>query len=235
MKFNEPTFVTETLGIKVFDSGEILLKEIESGTFFQIIFMDIEMEGMNGVDVVGRIREMPNGDDTLIVFISAHDAYFRQIAYVGAFRFINKPFVDDEVDLVIQRVLLQALKYKAITGLTNVLTYRVNQKEYSININQVVYLKSKKRQVEIYAWDSETEDTKYCDNFYAKLDDLSDKLSSFLFVRCEQSYIVNMLFVERFCDTCFMLCDKKETHIPISRSYREKVKSIYFRHQESHL
>jgi len=227
--------VNESLDIKVFNSGKILLDEIEGGTFFHIIFMDIEMKDMNGVDTVSQIRETTNGDDSLIVFISAHETYFKEIAYVGSFRFIHKPFADTEVDIVIQRLFRQVLKYKAVAGVPNVFVYRVNQGDYAVKIDQLVYLKSKERRVEIYIWDFENKDIKRSDIFYGKLEDQIEKLPSSLYVRCERSYIVNLSFVERMTDINFLLCDKKKTQIPISKRYRENVMKIYFRQLESQI
>ena len=69
--------LTGSYKIYCFQSGENLLCEIEASGAMDIILMDIEMQGINGVETARRIRERDSR--AKLVFISTHDQYFREI------------------------------------------------------------------------------------------------------------------------------------------------------------
>ncbi len=71
-----------------FMSGEELLPMIEQHFHYDIIFLDIEMPGMDGISVCRRIKEI--APDALVVFISNKESLVFQTFEVQPFRFIRK-------------------------------------------------------------------------------------------------------------------------------------------------
>lgn len=56
------------LEIHVFEQGELLLEEIRRGTQFDIIYLDIELNGINGVKLAEELRK---SDQTLhIIYVT---------------------------------------------------------------------------------------------------------------------------------------------------------------------
>ena len=80
--------------ISVFSCGEALLS---SGEDFDIIFLDIEMKKLSGIDTAKKLRslEEPGGHKAIVIFITAFREYMEQAFDVSAFNYITKP-IDEE-------------------------------------------------------------------------------------------------------------------------------------------
>ena len=70
------------------DSGQ-LLYDVEDGAHFDLLFLDIEMPGTDGMSLAGAIRRsLPLA---LIVFITSHTKYAVKAFELSVFRYIPKP------------------------------------------------------------------------------------------------------------------------------------------------
>ena len=89
-----------TYQLYCFDNGEVLLQEAKS-IHFDLIYLDIVLPGMNGVDVARALRE--TGCDATIIFLTNYDDYLEVGYEVQAFRYRFKP-----IDTVVFRADLDA-------------------------------------------------------------------------------------------------------------------------------
>lgn len=76
----------------VFFSGSDLLK---SRIFFDIIFLDIELNGENGIDIGNKIKELFYY--TLIIYVTHYDSFYSDAFSLHAFQYILKPFNKDNL------------------------------------------------------------------------------------------------------------------------------------------
>ena len=76
------------LQAETFASAEELLEEIENGAGFEILFLDIEMRKMDGIELGKKLRE--RSYQTLIIYVSGYDQYMRQLFEAEPFRFLSK-------------------------------------------------------------------------------------------------------------------------------------------------
>ena len=74
--------------MEVFWDGKKLIKAIENGTYFDIVFLDIEMGQEDGITVARRIRETDKS--ALIVYVTSHESYIQESFEVRPFRFLVK-------------------------------------------------------------------------------------------------------------------------------------------------
>ncbi|MBE5903498.1 MAG: response regulator transcription factor [Pseudobutyrivibrio sp.] len=171
--------------IDVFFDGETLVKSIEDGQCYSMIFLDIEMKKMNGITAARRIRQLDRY--TLIIYISSYDDYLKELFEVEPFRFISKP------------LQLQKLKQyfgeaiRKIEGLNNIYSYSYNKEEYTVPIKEIVYFESNKRLINIRMNDGTER------SFYGKLNNIEKEIQKINkhFIRIHQSFLVNYSYVKR--------------------------------------
>lgn len=86
--------------IEKYYSGESL---IESKKKYDLIFLDIEMKELNGIETAQAIRS--EDVDVKIVYITSYTDYWRRAYKVHAFDFISKPFSDEDIHNVLKDFL----------------------------------------------------------------------------------------------------------------------------------
>jgi DNA-binding NtrC family response regulator len=85
-------------------NGRDALLKIEEETY-DIVILDIMMPGMDGIEVLRRIKEThPDIDVVMVTGLSQIETAV-QAMKLGAFDYISKPFDPDELALIVQRVL----------------------------------------------------------------------------------------------------------------------------------
>ncbi len=72
--------------VKYYETGEELLAE---GKKFDVLFLDIQMEGMNGIDTARALREKQ--EDMVVIFITGVKEYVFEAFDVSAFHYLLKP------------------------------------------------------------------------------------------------------------------------------------------------
>lgn len=74
--------------IQTFHKGELLLYEIQDGAHFDLLLLDIEMPGINGMELAARVKKLL--PDVLIIFITSHLEYALDAYELSVFRYIPK-------------------------------------------------------------------------------------------------------------------------------------------------
>ena len=87
------------LQAETFASEEELFEEIDNGEGFDILFLDIEMRKMDGIELGKKLRE--RSYQTLIIYVSGFDQYMRQLFEAEPFRFLSKPLKQEELEKVL--------------------------------------------------------------------------------------------------------------------------------------
>jgi len=82
-----------------------------------ILFLDVEMPGMNGLDLLKRLPEL----HTAVVFVTAHNDYAVQAFKVNAVDYILKPVLFSELHEAIEKVR-KRLAANAVKNVKNILT-----------------------------------------------------------------------------------------------------------------
>src|SRR5437764_1092378 len=92
-------------------SGEDCLA-ILPGRDFELVLLDIWLPGIDGMETLARIQEMPFGDRPLVVMISGHGSIEAAVkaTKLGAFDFLEKPLSIEKVSVVVKN----ALKHRSL-------------------------------------------------------------------------------------------------------------------------
>ena len=88
------------------DSGEACLAALPAGGF-ELVLLDIWLPGMDGMEVLGRIQEMPFPERPLVVMISGHGSIEAAVkaTKLGAFDFLEKPLSIEKVSVVAKNAI----------------------------------------------------------------------------------------------------------------------------------
>ena len=185
--------------ISEFTSGEELIAGLEKADC-QILFLDIEMKGIDGVEAARRLRETKRQME--IVFVTSYADVVFQGYEVRALNYILKPYEPEKIAAVLHTALealdIEAEKY-----------YVIDQRGGSIRVplSSVKYFSSDRRTV--HAVTTEQEYT-----FYEKLSDLETELPD-TFVRIHNRYLVHLKYLEAVRQNTAVV-DGEE--LPVSRS-----------------
>ncbi|MCP4367603.1 MAG: sigma-54-dependent Fis family transcriptional regulator [Deltaproteobacteria bacterium] len=88
------------------ESGEEAIEKLKK-TRFDLLLVDIKMEGISGLDVLKHVRE--NDPDMAVVMITAYGSISTAIEAMknGAYDYLLKPFDPDELGLLIEKIIEQ--------------------------------------------------------------------------------------------------------------------------------
>ncbi len=190
--------------INEFNSGELLLNSLQQ-EYLDIIFLDIEMNGLNGVETARKIRN--EHKKSIIIFITAYYDFVFQGYEVQALNYILKPYKPEKIADVLNQALADLNQRQDIF-------YAIEQKSgtHKLNLTSTIYFSSDKRKVCAVTTTDNIE-------FYNKLDELYKKLPSF-FIRIHQRYIININFASAVEGNEVIV--NGET-LPVSRFYKQNL------------
>lgn len=209
LKYSKRTYLE--VDITVFYSGEELYRYIETGHEFDLIYLDIEMELMNGLEVGKKIRNTMKDHKTEIVYISGKDGYDRQLFDVQPLHFIAKPI---DPKMVIEDLNLAMLRVEKLGG---IFTYRKTIETYKVPIKDIIYFESMDRELRIVSINNE-------DIFYGIIQQIFETVAKYQFIKIHRSYIVNYRHIAIFkYDEVIM---SNGIRLPISQSRRKEVREI---------
>lgn len=202
------------LQAETFASAEELLEEIENGAGFEILFLDIEMRKMDGIELGKKLRE--RSYQTLIIYVSGYDQYMRQLFEAEPFRFLSKPLKQEELENVLDKAFERISRFHR-----ELFTIRFGKNVVNLLCRDIVYLESNKRKVIVHTVRREYE-------YYHKLDEAEEELLAISadFVRIHKAYLVNMEHVEAFQYEKLALRDG--TILSISEAHRANVRSRFW-------
>ena len=191
-------------------SGKELINDCTGGISYDILFMDVRLGSMNGLEVAETVRRF--NTNAIIIFISNHPDYVFDAFSVEALHFMVKPITE----LEFRRVFVRAInKYNSLHSFlpSGFLSDRA-----VICTNDILYCEGYNRHVMIY-----TENGKY--ESVAKLSDIYEKLSTHGFVQTHQGFIVNMSRIRRFDKESVTL--NNGTSVPVSQRRRTQTLRIF--------
>lgn len=172
---------------------------------FNLIFLDIEMPDLNGIETAEKIRVLD--PHVQIVYVTNYRNYMKKAYRVHAFDYIQKPIDDSSIYLVIN----DYIKTISSDTIDIVELVTVDQEKLLINSNDIVYISCghKKRTVIVIT----TESDYVCKG---NISDIYNYLNSFDFFMPHRSHIINLSMVKSFKrnDKIVMI---NEDEIPLSK------------------
>ncbi|WP_195267915.1 LytTR family DNA-binding domain-containing protein [Eubacterium sp. 1001713B170207_170306_E7] len=175
-----------------FNGNDLLSWYTLEGNTIDILYIDVEMPGFNGIDVLKSLRN--NGCKCYSVFISSYISYVETALDYDIVHYLVKPLNIKKVRDVTNKVILKYKKQHKCIELSS------NNKHSLIEVHSIIYVESNFRSL-IY----HTTQGNYTVN--GKISDIENKLIPYNFLRTHKSYLVNMDYVLNYEGYKFNLLD----------------------------
>ena len=186
-----------------FSSGEGLLRWMEKHAGeLDLVFLDIEMGELDGMEAARRLREADEGLG--LVFVTGYTDYVFDGYAVGALGYLMKPPKPEQLDGVLDRAAEALLREG-----DKVFLCRSGETLYRIPKKTILYFASDRRQVACVSANRTY-------TFYGKLDDV-ERAAGEGFVRVHQRYLVRAGAVDRVEGNQVFV---GEEALPVSRACR---------------
>lgn len=201
---------TKSLSFSVsqFVNGNDLIYEIEDGRHFDIVFID-DRNNCNGITTAEKIRQLNYSGE--IIFTADTDKHAIDGYEVNACGYIIKPLSRPK--------LFGALDRAAEKFSSDVYRFKHRSDIITLALNDIMYIESRNSKCIIHCRDNKRH------TVYTKLSEIEKELDDCRFLRCHQSYLVNMNHIIK-ADNCFELTNGEKILIR-QRSLKENKKIFY--------
>lgn len=186
-----------------YNSGEDLISNYDK---VDLLFLDIQMNELSGMDVARKIREFDNNVE--ILFTTSVEQYVFEAYEVKAYRYLVKPIEYEELKKQVKLCISDYLSKNSIISIDS------NKATVKIPIGEILYAEVMKKEVTIY-----TESKVY--TIETRMKRVEEKLFNYGFFRCHHSYLVNLNKVSEIRDKTIFINDEE---IPVSRMRYKSLK-----------
>lgn len=190
-----------------FSSAEAFLFQYADNKDYDILLLDIEMGGLNGIELAKKVRA--ENKEVQIIFITGYMDYISDGYEVEALHYLIKPISESKLYDVINRAVIK-LKRNEKALLVKLLDETVR-----IPLYDILFFEVQRNYVTIHAVHA-----KDCITVKSTLSEFEKELDD-RFFRAGRSFIVNLYYVRRVTKTDVFLSDGSS--IPLPRGLYDKI------------
>lgn len=194
----------------IFYSAEKLLEHVKKSNAFDLVFLDIEMDQLSGIDFGNLMRSDFPDEDIRIVYISWQQGYAMDLFRIRPYHFLVKPIEEHRTDIekIINDVNDVLIKDKQFFH------YQVGKNFGKEHYADILYFSSENRIIKLHTVEEVI-------SFYDKLDTVEKNIEGTVFLRVHKSLLINTRHVKKF-DVKTAYLDNGE-ELEISKRYSKNV------------
>ena len=170
----------EEIRVMVFRNGLELIENYDPST--DLIFLDIQMDQMDGLETAKRIRE--KDEEAGIIFLTSLKQYALEGYQYQAVNYLIKPMKYIRLKTELDRWIEKCRKKNPCIVIAN------DQGTFKAAVNKIHYIETYKRNLLLHTDEGEVIS-------YESMKALEQRLSPFGFYRCHAGYLVNMGLVRK--------------------------------------
>lgn len=199
--------------VDVFKSGKAFEKELKE-KYYDMIFLDVVMEDMSGIELGGKIRQEMHNDSSLLIYMSGYSEYALELFQFQPFHFLKKP---------IEPALFRKVFYQACDRVeknTGIFEFKSGRIIRRVPLSEILYFEGDNRRVKIV-----TERGIY--HCYSTIEKLFAKINMEQagFIRIHKSYAVNTNYISAFTTKLVTMFDGSE--FTVSAQFKENAQRRY--------
>lgn len=201
--------------IDMFSSGKELLELGIELIGYDIIFLDINMDEIDGIVTAQKIREYSS--EIYIVFVTAYVNYSLEGYKVDAVRYLLKNNVNFEDSIYeCMDAILHKMNYVVLKKF-----FKFNECKKDVAIEKILYIESRLHKLEFHIM----EDKILVYTLYGTLNDMEKEMIDFPFIRIHQSFLVNLKHIKSVAGYKIILSNNQQLIVPKARY--KNVKSAF--------
>ncbi len=204
------------ISVVQYSSGEELLK---SNKEIDILFLDIGMRGMDGIETARRLRG--HGYNGFLIFITVLKEMVFQSFEVQPFDYLVKPVQEGDFEKTMER-LFRSMQDRLSPEKANLLV-RKGCESNIISFQDIICCEIIDRKVYLYLVSGEVID------FYERIENLEKKLDG-RFFRCHRSYLINLNHLKSYRNNTAYMADGRE--IPVSRLRSKEFSNVILQYMK---
>lgn len=190
------------LHLEQFESGTELVKAIDNEKKPDMILLDINMDGMDGIETARQTRKIL--PEVPIILITAYINYAMEGYKVKASRFLVKDELEDTIPECLDSILSeirrkpQELEFSFVEG------------NIRLKLDDISYIETDAH-VQVFHVGNKTY------RIYKKLEEVEKELSGYGFVRIHKSFVVNLGYVKKISSYRLYLSTGEDFSVPRNR------------------
>ncbi len=201
-----------------FNCAEDLIKSVNNGNLYSIIFLDIEMNGINGIEAAKIIKErLPK---TIIIFVTNYGEYAIDAFDCDACGYLLKDFSDDKLETLLKKAVKKAKATKKHIYLDS------ENELVTLFPDDIYYIEYNRRYCTYY-----TDKEKY--TVKKNISNALSELKDYGFCQVYQCFVVNFAKVQAILKDEVILINN--TKIQISRYRKPQILKEYIRYRKEQL
>lgn len=199
--------------VKIYSDADSLLADTEDKNIhYDLYLLDIYIDAvMNGIELAGRLRAKE--EEAVICFVSTSDAFYREAYDLYAVQYLIKPVQEDSLKKLLDKVSKSFVRKKEQS-----FRFKWRGQAGVIPYGNILFISSREHTISIQCKDGRVWEYK------GKLNEVAQQVGEDVFLRCHQSFLVNMYQVDNLSGNELVVCGHR---VPISRRYYTEVKSRY--------
>lgn len=207
---------THEIACVVFRSSLELLAEIEKGSRFDILFLDIMMPGENGINTAKEIRQ--HDRVVKIIFLTSSSEYAVQSYTVGAYYYQIKPICEESFFRLMDSAISECEKAQKSS-----LILRCKSGITRIDLDKLEYCEVIGRTLLFHMENGKVLESS------GSLEGVCDKLLQYdNFLRPHRSFLINMEYIQNISHRMIKLDNLAE--IPIPHGKCSEIKNLYLQY-----
>lgn len=200
-----------------FTSGENLIKHLLDQNDIDVIFMDYQMDKMNGLETSQNILE--KNIDTPIIFLTSFPEIVYDTFKVNTFRFLVKPIDIKKLSEALDNLL-------KLYSSENYILVTVDDTSKRLNINDILYVEARNKGSLVRLRNQ----TLSCS---VLLSDFQNKIPNDRFFRSHKSFLVGFKYITEFSSSEIVFCNGEKAKI--SRYRLNDFKKSYFDYMKRYI
>lgn len=201
--------------ISSFKDGKNLLSNFKNSGDFQILFLDIEMPELNGIELASIIRSSIDRH-VFIVFISSYPEYMHESFKVHPYNYLQKPVSRNTLFSILDEIRLDMNDNDCYFTIDS-----IDKISEVVNFNDVLYIEnidSRKKLLNFCLTDRKI-------SAKGTIKDWAQSLSHLPFKKCHNSFLTNLTHIHYFSGS-ELIMDNSDI-LPLSRRMKKDIETAY--------